>query len=84
MDADCIGDLGGRDDGGHVEITLGGRGWADADSLVCEQNVLEIVVRSGVHRDCLDTHLAARTQYAQGNLAAIGYNDFFEHTAGSG
>ncbi len=36
-------------------------------------------VSGGMHRDGCDAELLARAQDAQGNLAAIGYQDLVEH-----
>jgi hypothetical protein len=38
-----------------------------------------IGVGGGMHRDGRDAKLLARAQNAQGDLAAIGYQDFVEH-----
>ncbi len=79
MDRDRVGDLGGADDRGHVEVGLGRGRTADADGLVGEQHVLQIVVDRGVHRDGLDAHFAAGAQDSQSDFAAVGNDDFIEH-----
>ena len=79
MDTGCIGDLGRADDGGHVEVAVYRLRRADADGFVSEQYVLEIGVSRRMHRDCLDTHLAAGAHYAKRDLATIGNYDFIQH-----
>jgi hypothetical protein len=54
VDGDRVGDLGCADDGRDLQIALTGRRRADADRLVCEEDVLEVAVGGGVHRDRLD------------------------------
>ena len=79
MDGHGVGDLGGADDRGHVEITARRGRWPDAHGLVREQHVLQAVIGGGVHRDRLDTELAAGAQDAQSDLAAVGDDDLLEH-----
>jgi len=40
--------------------------------------VKRISINVAVHRDRLDAHLFARPNYATGNLAAVGDQDFFK------
>ncbi len=74
-----IGDFGRTDDRRHVQVTVCRRRRTDTHGLVGKQHVFEIVVRVGVDGDGLDAHLLAGALYAQGDLAAVGYNDFTEH-----
>ncbi len=48
--------------------------------FVGQQHVLEAVVGRGVHGDGLDAQLAAGAQDAQRDFAAVGDDDFFEHS----
>jgi hypothetical protein len=76
VNADGVRDFGCGNDGRHVEVTVDRRRRSDANRLVGEQYVLEVVVRRGMHGDGLDAHLATGTLHAQGDLATIGYYDF--------
>jgi hypothetical protein len=79
MDGLGIGHLGGGDDGGHVQIALGGGRRPDADGFVGQAHVLGLGVGLGIHGHGLDAHLAAGALDAQGDFAAIGDEDFFKH-----
>ena len=57
MDGVDIGDLGGGDDGGDVEVALGGARRADADGLVGKLDVQAVPVRLAVDGDGADAHL---------------------------
>ena len=73
------GDLAGREQRGHVEIAVLRRRRADADALVGEAHMHGVGVGGGMHRDGGDAQFLARAQDAQGDLAAIGYQDLVEH-----
>ncbi len=75
MDRVGVADLGGRDDGGDVEIGVGGGGRADADRLVGEADVHRLGVGGGMDRDRLDAHFVAGAVDAERDLAAIGNED---------
>ncbi len=78
--AHCIRYFGGADDRRHVQVTFHrGRG-TDTHGLVGQQNVLEIIVRTRVHGDGLDIEFPAGAQDTQRNFAAVGDDDFIEHT----
>jgi hypothetical protein len=79
MDRIGAGDRRGRQDRRHVEIAAARRRRADAHALVGQPHVHGVGVRGRVHGDRLDAELAARTVDAQRDLAAVGYEDFFEH-----
>ena len=68
----------GRDDGRNVQVRQVGRCRTDADGFVCQAQVHQLFVGSGVHRDSLDPHFLARPQDAQSNLATVGDQDFFQ------
>src|SRR5688572_1154609 len=75
------GDLSRGDDAGDAEVTLFGRGGADADVVIGIADVKGIAVGLGMHGDGLDAHLLAGRDDAKGDLAAIGDEDFREHVA---
>ena len=79
MDGHRVGHLGGADDGGHVQIRQCGLRRADADGLIRQQNVLGVEIGGRVHGDRLDSQLAAGSQDAKRNLAAVGDDDFLDH-----
>ena len=83
MDRVGAGDLGGADDGRHVQVAVEAARRADADVLVGEPHVQRVLVGLGVHGDGLDAELAARADDPQGNLAAIRDQDLVEHQLGS-
>ena len=62
----------------NVEVALARGGRADADGLVGESHVQRFAVGLGVDGDGLDAELAAGADDAQGDLAAIGDQDFLE------
>jgi hypothetical protein len=81
MNRHRVGDLGGADDRRHVQIALGG-GWrADADGFVGQTHVFEFAVHRGMHGDGADAEFPAGAQDAQGDFAAVGDDDLFEHGA---
>jgi hypothetical protein len=71
MDGVDVGDLGGGDDGGDVEIAFGGAWRADADGLVGELDVEGVAVGLAVDGDGADAHLATCGDDAEGDLASI-------------
>jgi hypothetical protein len=73
------GDFRGADDGWDAEIAFGASRRADADIFVGEPDVQRVLIGLGVHRDRLDSELAARVDDAQRNLAAVGDQDLLEH-----
>ena len=78
------GDLAGREQRRHVEIAVLRRRRADADALVGEPHMHGVGVGGGMHRDGGDAEFLARAQDAQGDLAAIGYQDLVEHVVPGG
>ncbi len=63
-----------------VEVRLGRSGRSDVVGLVGLTHVQRSAIDIGVDRDRADAHLAAGTNHAHGNFAAIGDQDFFEHS----
>ena len=78
VNRDGVRDLRGRDDGGHIEVTLLRARWLDADGLVREEHVLQRGVGGRVHGHRLDAELTAGAEDAKSNLAAVGDQDFIE------
>ena len=74
-----IGDLRRSDDAYHVEVALLARWGADAHGLIREAHMQAFLVGGGVDRNGLDAHFAAGADHAQGDLAAVGYEDLLEH-----
>ena len=68
-----IGNFGGGNNGGDVQITVETRGRADTDRLVGEAHVQRFAVRLGINGHRLDVHFTAGADHAQGNFTAIGY-----------
>ena len=79
MDSVGAGDLAGGQERRDVEIAVARSRRADAHALIREPHVHGVGVGGRMHRHGLDAELLARTQYAQCDLAAIGYEDFIEH-----
>ena len=73
------GDLAGREQRRDVEIAVARGRRSDADALVGEPHMHGVGVGGRMHRDGRDAELLAGAQHAQRDLAAIGYEDFFEH-----
>ncbi len=78
MDGINVGDFGGGDDRGDVQVALRRGGGADADGLVGEAHVQRVAVGGRMHRDRLDAHLLARPDDAARDLAAVRDQDFAE------
>jgi len=78
VDRRGAGDFGGRDDRRDVQVGFGCRGRADADGFVGQRQVHQFPIRGGVNRHGLDAQFLAGTQDAQGDLAAVGDQDFFQ------
>ena len=78
MNSVHIKNLGGANNRGNVQITLGRRCGADAGSLVSETHVKRVAIHVAVHGDRADAHLFAGPDDSAGNLAAIGNQDFAE------
>ena len=67
-----VGDFRGGDDGGHVEIAVGGTRRPDADGLVGEANMERVAIGLAVDGDGADAEFPAGVHDAQSNFAAIG------------
>ena len=73
------GDLAGGEQRRDIEIAVARGRRADADALVGEPDMHGVGVGGRVHGDGRDAEFLAGAQHAQRDLAAIGYQDFFEH-----
>jgi len=84
MDRLHIGDLGGGDYAGDVQIALTPRRRSYADSLVGLAHRKRVAVSLGEDQHRADAQLLASPDYAQGYLSPIGDEDFIEHNLGLG
>ena len=76
--------LSGGDDRRYVQVAAHRRRRADADRLVGQLVVQRVPVSGGVDRDAPYPQLAAGPDYAQGDLAAVCYEDLADHYCSSG
>ncbi len=74
------GDFAGGQQRGNVEIGIARRGRADADGLVGELHVHGVGVGGRVHGDRRDAELLRRAENSQRDFAAIGDENFIEHS----
>ena len=80
MDGVDVGDFSRGDDGGDVEIAVGGARRADADGLVGKANVERVAIGFAVDGDGANAEFAAGVEDAQRNFAAIGNQNFTKHS----
>ena len=80
MDGVGAGDLAGGDDLVDVEIGVARRRRADADAFVGEPDMHGVGVGGRMHHHRLDAELLGGAQHAKGDLAAVGDQDFLEHS----
>lgn len=74
-----IGDLGGGDDAGDVEVGVFRWAWTDADGFVGELEVGRVFVCGGVDADGLDLELLTSAHDSEGDLASVCDEDALEH-----
>ena len=79
MDGVHVGDFRGADHGRNVQIAQPELGRADADGFVGETHVQRVAVGLAVDGHGLYAQFLAGTDHAQGDLTAIGDQDFLEH-----
>ena len=79
MDGVDVRDFGGADHRGNIEITLRQLRRSNANRFVGKAHMERIPVRLAVDRDRADAEFLACANDAQGNLAAIRYQNFLEH-----
>ena len=75
--------LGGLDDLRDVQIALGRNRRADQEGLVGLAHMRSVPIDLGVDGDGADPHLLQGPGDADGDLAAVGYQDLLEHGGGS-
>ncbi|OQA04042.1 MAG: hypothetical protein BWY69_00128 [Planctomycetes bacterium ADurb.Bin401] len=75
------GDLAGGEQRRNAEIAVLGGRWPDADALVGEAHMHRIGIGRGMHGNGRDAEFLAGAQHAQGDLAAVGNQDFVKHRA---
>ena len=80
MDGIDVADLGHADDPFDKQIALGRGCGSDADCLIREADRQTVFIGLGVSDDGFDSHFAACPDDAEGDLAAIGNQDFIEHS----
>ena len=71
--------LGGRDDGGHVQIGQRRRRGADAHGLLGQLDVLGVAVSLRIDHHSLDAQFMAGTLDTEGDFATIGDKNLFKH-----
>ena len=79
MDRLDVGDLGGGDDPGDVQVTVGAGGLADADRAVGQREVRRIAVGLRVDGDHLDAQLLAGADDPQRDLTTVGHQNTLKH-----
>src|ERR1019366_7360484 len=79
MDGVHVGDFGGADHRGNVEITLRQLRRANANRLIGKAHMQRIAIRFTVDCDGPDAEFLACANDAQRDLAAIRYQNFLEH-----
>ena len=79
VDGVDIADFGGGDDAIDFKITLCAGSWADADGFVGGLDVKGVVIGFGVDGESTDAEVFAGADDAEGDLAAVGDEDFVEH-----
>src|SRR5258708_11459720 len=79
MDRIYVRDFSRADHSRNVQVTQRELGRPDADRLVGEAHRQRVAVRLAINGDGADAQLLARADDAQGDLSAIGNQDFLEH-----
>src|SRR5579863_2635462 len=74
-----IGNFGGADDSGNIQVAESELRRANADGFVGKAHMQRVAVRLAVNGHRADAELLARANHAQGNFAAVGNQDFLEH-----
>jgi hypothetical protein len=74
-----VGDFRGADYVGDVQITFAAARRPDAHGFIGKAHVQRIPVGLRIDGDRLDSQLLARADDPQGDLAAVGYQNFVEH-----
>ena len=74
-----VGHFRGTDNCRDVQVGLGGRGRADADCFIGQSYVHQIPIRLGINRHGANAQLLAGAQDTQGDFAAVGNDNLFQH-----
>ena len=74
-----VGDFGRADHRRNIQIAARALGRADADGFVGKTRVQAVAVGFRVHRHRADAQILAGADDAQGDFAAVGDQNFFEH-----
>jgi hypothetical protein len=74
-----VGDLGGADHLGDVQVAFGAARRADAHRLVGKAHMQRVAIRLGIDGDGGDAQFLAGADDAQGDFAAVGNQDFAKH-----
>ncbi len=77
-----VGDFGGADYGGDIEIAARALGGSDTNSFVGEAHVQAVAIGFRINRDGADSKILAGADNADGDLATIGDQNFLEHISG--
>src|SRR5437764_13266585 len=79
MDGVYIGNFGGADNGGNIQITLRKLWRTYADGLIGKAHGKGIAVGFAVNSDRLNAQFLAGANHPQSNFTTIGYEAFLEH-----
>ena len=79
VDGVGVGDFGGADDGGNVEIAATTPSGADTDGLVGETHMEAVAVGLGVDGHRLDAEFFAGADNAEGDFSPVGDEDLTKH-----
>ena len=79
MDGVDVGNFGSGDDGGNVEVAVGGARRANADGFVGEAHVQRVAIGFAIDGDGTNSEFTARVEHAQSNFTAIGNQDLTKH-----
>src|SRR5579864_4011342 len=79
-----VGDFGGADDRGNVEIAARTLSRTDANRLVSKAHMQAMTIGLGINGDGPNSQILASADDANGDLASIGDQDFLEHISAGG
>ena len=79
MDGIHVGDFGGTDDLGDVQIAFAAARRADANRFVSESHVQRVAVRLRIHAHGGNSQFLAGANNPQGDFPAVGDKNFLEH-----
>jgi hypothetical protein len=79
-----VGDLGGREDAGDIQVGARGFGRPDADGLIGEPHMQRVAIRLRVHRHGFNAEFLAGADDADRDLSPIGDENLAKHRRYSG